>query len=58
MMLAFKAEGAKYNPYRDLVVDHACSHAVGDENPTQEGLYSRHGLMVAPNVRERGPGAC
>ena len=56
--MAFKAEGAKYNPYRDLVVDHACSHAVGDENPTQEGLYSRHGLMVAPIVRERDPGAC
>ena len=42
----FKAEGTKPNPYSDKVVDYACMTACGD-NPTNEGVFRRHGALVA-----------
>ena len=42
----FKAAGTKPNPYRNKVVDYACMKAFGD-NPTKEGVFRRHGALVA-----------
>jgi hypothetical protein len=43
----FKAKWHRANPYREKILDYACTAAFGTKSPTKEGVYFSHGTMVA-----------
>ena len=43
----FKAESAKSNPYRENFLDEVCTEACGSTHPTKEGVFFKHGTVVA-----------
>ena len=43
----FKVVNNKYNAFREAIVDRVCVQAFGTKNPSKEGVFLRHGPMVA-----------
>ena len=46
-MKFFKAEGSKLNLYREGILDEVCTEAFGSTHPTKEGVFFKHGTVVA-----------
>jgi hypothetical protein len=42
-----KAEGSKFNPIREAILDEICTEAFGSTRPTKEKVFFQHGTVVA-----------